>query len=91
VDIHPVKVGVSEHAETIGDIMKQHDEEHRYNIALGKLLAERAQIDPDKVSEDWDARYNGGATSVSVTLRIPMSVPRAEFDALVKRAGEAGK
>jgi len=86
VDIHPVRVGVPEHAETIGDKLKQHDEERRYNIALGKLLAERAQIDPDKVSEDWDASSSGGA--VSVTLRVPMSVPRAEFDALVKRAGE---
>jgi hypothetical protein len=61
--------------------------DNRHDVELGKLLAERAGLSPDQISEEWDAASDG--KTVSVTLRVPILMPAAEFAALNERAAEA--
>lgn len=50
---------------------------------LGKLLAERANLDPNAVREDWDMQSDGD--EVTFTFHVISKMPRAEWEALVAR------
>jgi hypothetical protein len=51
--------------------------------ALGKYLAERAGLDPNKVKKDWDVQSYG--ETVTITFEVISTIPKSEFSALVDK------